>query len=344
MPPPRSAAASSACSTWQASACGPSAASPWASPVPRLVFTGRSACRPACCWRFCSSCIAALQGAVRRRARAWTQSPRAGPLSDLNAFEPKGNIPSSPLPHFEVQPTSRQAGHHCFSVCSDGGLPMMLRGLFSATIVAICIAFPALAEPLPTALRPEPAGLSAARLKVLDSAFQAEVDSGKIPGAVVVIVRNGRVAYSRAFGYQDREKQVMMKPDAIFRIASMTKPLVSVAVMMLVEEGKLQLISPVSAILPEFKGAKVGVEKLNDGKPELVLEPAQREMTIHDLLRHTSGLTSGRFGNSLVTQAYRSASADIGEPGVGAPGENLAAVVSKVSRLPLAYQPGTTFE
>ena len=89
-----------------------------------------------------------------------------------------------------------------------------------------------------------------------------------------------------------------MKPDSIFRIASMTKPLVSVAVMMLVEEGKLQLISPVSAILPEFKGAKVGVEKLNDGKPELVLEPAQREMTIQDLLRHTSGLTYGQFGNS----------------------------------------------
>jgi CubicO group peptidase (beta-lactamase class C family) len=265
-------------------------------------------------------------------------------MSDLNAFEPNGNIPSSPLPHFEVQPTSRQASHHCFSVCNDWGLPMMLRGLFSAAIVAVCIAFPALAEPLPTVSRPEEAGLSTARLKVLDSAFQAEVDSGKIPGAVVVIVRNGKVAYSRAFGYQDREKQIMMKPDAIFRIASMTKPLVSVAVMMLVEEGKLQLISPVSAILPEFKGAKVGVEKLNDGKPELVLEPAQREMTIHDLLRHTSGLTSGRFGNSLVTQAYRSASADIGEPGVGAPGENLAAVVSKVSRLPLAYQPGTTFE
>ena len=214
---------------------------------------------------------------------------------------------------------------------------MMLRGLFSATIVAVCIAFPVLAEPLPTVSRPEEEGLSAARLKVLGSAFQAEVDSGKIPGAVVVIVRNGRVAYSRAFGYQDREKQVVMKPDSIFRIASMTKPLVSVAVMMLVEEGKLQLISPVSSVLPEFKGAKVGVEKLNDGKPELVLEPAQREMTIQDLLRHTSGLTYGQFGNSLVKEAYRNAN-------IGAPGENLAAVVGKLSKLPLAYQPGTTFE
>ena len=170
------------------------------------------------------------------------------------------------------------------------------------------------------------------------------MDNGKIPGAVVVVVRNGKVAHSRAFGFQDREKRVVMTPDAVFRIASMTKPLVSVAAMMLVEEGKIQLISPVSAVLPEFKGVKVGVEKLNDGKPELVLEPAQREMTVQDLLRHTSGLTSGRFGDSLVKQAYRSASIDIEEPGVGVPGENLAAVVSKVSRLPLAYQPGTTFE
>jgi CubicO group peptidase (beta-lactamase class C family) len=165
------------------------------------------------------------------------------------------------------------------------------------------------------------------------------VDSEKIPGAVVLVLRNGKVAYSGAFGYQDREKQVLMKGDAIFRIASMTKPLVSVAVMMLVEEGKLQLVSPVSAFLPEFKGVKVGVEKVNDGagKPELVLEPPRREMTIHDLLRHTSGLTYGQFGDSLVKQEYRSAN-------IGAPGENLAVVISKLSQLPLAYQPGTTFE
>jgi CubicO group peptidase (beta-lactamase class C family) len=176
-------------------------------------------------------------------------------------------------------------------------------------------------------------------LKILDAAFQSEVDSEKIPGAVVLILRNGKVAYSGAFGYQDREKQVLMKGDAIFRIASMTKPLVSVAVMMLVEEGKLQLVSPVSAFLPEFKGVKVGVEKVNDGagKPELVLEPPRREMTIHDLLRHTSGLTYGQFGDSLVKQEYRSAN-------IGAPGENLAVVISKLSQLPLAYQPGTTFE
>jgi CubicO group peptidase (beta-lactamase class C family) len=221
---------------------------------------------------------------------------------------------------------------------------MMLRGFLSATIVVLSIAFPAVAEPLPKVSQPEEVGLSAPRLKMLDAAFQSEVDRGKLPGAVVLIMRNGKVAYSRAFGYQDREKQVAMKPDAIFRIASMTKPLVSVATMMLLEEGKLQLVTPVSAFLPEFKEVKVGVEKINDGKPELALEPPRREMTIHDLLRHTSGLTSGRFGDSLVKQAYRNASIDVGVPGVGASGENLAVVVTKVAQLPLAYQPGTTFE
>jgi CubicO group peptidase (beta-lactamase class C family) len=214
---------------------------------------------------------------------------------------------------------------------------MMLRGFLSATIVAICIAFPAVAEPLPNVSQPEEVGLSAPRLKMLDAAFQSEVDRGKLPGAVILIMRNGKVAYSRAFGYQDREKQVAMKPDAIFRIASMTKPLVSVATMMLVEEGKLQLVTPVSTFLPEFKEVKVGVEKINDGKPELVLEPPRREMTVHDLLRHTSGLTYGQFGDSLVKQAYRNAN-------IGAPGDSLAVVVSKLAQLPLAYQPGTTFE
>ena len=132
----------------------------------------------------------------------------------------------------------------------------MFRGFFSATIVAVCIVFPAVAEPLPKALQPEEVGLSKQRLKILDAAFQSEVDSGKIPGAVVLILRNGKVAYSGAFGYQDREKQVLMKGDAIFRIASMTKPLVSVAVMMLVEEGKLQLVSPVSAFCRSSRESK----------------------------------------------------------------------------------------
>jgi len=192
--------------------------------------------------------------------------------------------------------------------------------------------------PLPRAKQPEDVGFSSHRLERIKATFQSEINKGGLPGAVILIARRGRLAYLEAFGFQDREKQVAMTIDAIFRIASLTKPVISVAVMMLVEEGKIRLTAPVSSYLPEFKETKVGVEKINSvtGKPELVLEPARREMTIHDLLRHTSGLC-GMFGNSLVDQAYR-------EADVFTPRQTLAQFVSKLSKLPLAYHPGTTFE
>jgi CubicO group peptidase (beta-lactamase class C family) len=104
--------------------------------------------------------------------------------------------------------------------------------------------------------------------------------------AVILIARQGKIAYFEAIGFQDREKQLAMRRDAIFRIASMTKPIVSVAAMMLLEEGKIQLQDPASAYLPELKDLKVGVERKADGadKPELALEAPRREMTIQDLL------------------------------------------------------------
>jgi CubicO group peptidase (beta-lactamase class C family) len=172
----------------------------------------------------------------------------------------------------------------------------------------------------------------------LASAFQTDVDKRTIPGAVVLIARNGKVAYLEAFGFQDREKKVPMSADAIFRIASLTKPVTSVAIMMLVEEGRIQLEDLVSVYLPEFNNLQVGVEKVNaaTGNPELSLEPIRRKMTIQDLLRHTSGLTYGTFGKSLVNQAYIDAK-------LFDPNQTLAEFVSKLSKLPLAYQPGTTW-
>ena len=148
--------------------------------------------------------------------------------------------------------------------------------------VATCIAFSALAQGLPKASQPEDVGFSSERLKRVTSAFQTDVDKGTIPGAVVLIARNGKVAYLEAIGFQDREKKVPMSTDAIFQIASMTKPFTSVAIMMLVEEGKILLSDPASVYLPEFKTLQVGVEKINaaTGNPELSLEPAQRQMTI----------------------------------------------------------------
>lgn len=214
---------------------------------------------------------------------------------------------------------------------------MKLRNLAYVSAIATCISYSALAGELLRANQPEDVGLSSERLKRVTAVFQTEVDNNKIPGAVVLILRKGKVAYFEAIGFQDREKKLPMKADTIFRIASMTKPIVSVAIMMLIEEGKIQLAKPASVFLPEFKNLMVGVEKVNDGKPELVLEPARRQMTIQDLLRHTSGLSYPFFGDSLVKQAYRNAN-------VMAPSLTLAEVVTKVSQLPLAFHPGTTFE
>jgi CubicO group peptidase (beta-lactamase class C family) len=216
---------------------------------------------------------------------------------------------------------------------------MKYCNLVCISVVAACIAFSAFAQGLPKATQPEEVGFSSERLKRLTIAFQAEVDKGALPGAVILLARDGKVAYFEAFGFQDREKQAPMKTGAIFRIASMTKPFTSVAAMMLVEEGKIQLSDRVSLYLPEFKNLQVGVEKPNaaTGNPELILEPARGEMTIQDLMRHTSGLTYGVFGNSIVKREYNDAN-------LFDPKETLAELVTKLSKLPLAFQPGTTWE
>jgi CubicO group peptidase (beta-lactamase class C family) len=216
---------------------------------------------------------------------------------------------------------------------------MKLRNLVLAFLAGACVAFSAVAQGLPTASRPEDVGFSSERLKRIADVFQAEVDKGAIPGAVVLIARDGKVADFEAIGFQDREKKTPMSTDAIFRIASMSKPITAVAVMILVEEGKIQLENPVSLFLPEFKGMQVGVEKVNaaTGNAELSFEPAKREMTIQDLLRHTSGLTYGFLGKSLVKQAYLDAH-------LFDPGQTLAEAVTKISKLPLASQPGTTWD
>ena len=111
-------------------------------------------------------------------------------------------------------------------------------------LLTISLSFSALAQSLPKVGKPDEVGFSAQRLSRLSDAFQSDVDKGVIPGAVVLIARDGKVAYFEAFGFQDREKRIPMKLDSIFRIASMTKPITSVALMMLVEEGKIQIDDP----------------------------------------------------------------------------------------------------
>lgn len=211
------------------------------------------------------------------------------------------------------------------------------------TLLAICLfacwTVSILGQDLPKLSRPEEGGFSSERLARITKLFQADVDKGAIPGAVLLVARDGKVVYLQALGYQDRGKSIPMKPHAIFRIASMTKPITSVAVMMLAEEGKIDLLAPAAQYLPEFKDLRVGVEKIDPstGKPALSLEAPQRPMTVQDLLRHTSGLVYGPFGTSLVHEAYNKANLFDNN-------QTLADFVTKLSKLPLAHQPGTVWE
>jgi len=195
------------------------------------------------------------------------------------------------------------------------------------------------AQNLPSA-KPEDVGLSSERLARLGAWAKAEVDAKRIPGAVILVARNGKLAYYEAIGQQDPARPDAMGKDSIFRIYSMTKPLVSVATMMMAEEGKLLLEAPVSRYIPSFANVKVGVEKTDPatGAKSLELVPARRPITIQDLLRHSSGLTYGFFGDSLVKKAYLDA-------GVGVSGDfTNAEFADKLATLPLHYQPGSTWD
>jgi CubicO group peptidase (beta-lactamase class C family) len=209
--------------------------------------------------------------------------------------------------------------------------------------LALGIALPALLAPasaqgIPKVQSPEEVGFLSTRLKRLSDRINEGVKNGEIPGAVVLIARNGKIVMFDAFGFRDREAKAPMTTDTIFRIASMSKPIVSVAAMMLVEEGRLSLAEPVSKYIPAFAETKVSVPKKNpDGTIEETLEPQLRPMTIQDLMRHTSGLTYGAAGTNPVKQSYVSMK-------VMDPDQTNAQMVEKLSKLALLYQPGTHWE
>jgi CubicO group peptidase (beta-lactamase class C family) len=181
---------------------------------------------------------------------------------------------------------------------------------------------------------PQEAGLSSSRLERLTRTFEEYVERGALPGAVVLVARNGAVTYERAFGFRDREAGDAMTTDAIFRIASQTKAVVSVAVMMLQEEGRLLITSPLHRFIPEFAETTVAVET-EDGY-EVV--PADRPITLRDLLTHTSGIGYGygpagdRWAEAGIQGWYF---ADRDEP--------VAATVERMAALPMEAQPGERF-
>ncbi len=215
-------------------------------------------------------------------------------------------------------------------------MPAPLRLFLLALLAATTLAVNAAA--LPEAA-PEDVGMSSARLARLDAALQQAVDIGEIPGAVILIARDGKLVHARNFGWQDRERKIAMNDDAIFRIYSMTKPIVSVATMMLVEEGKLGLHEPVSKFIAEFKDMKVGIESADaSGKYSLNLVDAKRQITVQDLLRHTSGFTYSLLGApTLIKKAYT-------EANIFSQKWVLADWCRALAKLPLVNEPGTTWE
>jgi CubicO group peptidase (beta-lactamase class C family) len=189
----------------------------------------------------------------------------------------------------------------------------------------------------PRADKPENVGLSSPRLARIRDALQADIDKGVVPGAVTLVARRGQIASHDVLGYRDREAGAAMKSDTIFRIASMTKPFTSVAAMMLAEEGRLPIADPVSRYIPEFANLEVAVESDDRSASKPKTEPSRREMSVHDLLRHTSGLTYAHLTGPLLKSRYDGANV-VDEK------QTNAEMVGKLGRLPLAYQPGTTWQ
>jgi CubicO group peptidase (beta-lactamase class C family) len=208
-----------------------------------------------------------------------------------------------------------------------------------ATALALLVG--AIAAGWPNAGRAESpiaASFSRVKLERVGDYLRNEIATGKIPGAIVLIQQHGQPVYFEKFGLRDVATGTPMTADTIFRLYSMSKPVTSVAAMMLMEDGKLKLADPVSKYISAFADVKVGVEKPDqDGKPALVLELLKRPMTIEDLLRHTSGLTYGFYGDSTVRKLY--ANSDLFEGDF-----DNAAFVERLAKLPLAEQPRTLWD
>jgi CubicO group peptidase (beta-lactamase class C family) len=201
-------------------------------------------------------------------------------------------------------------------------------------------------QALPVA-SPESVGVSSKRLEKVSQAMQAEIEQKRLPGAVVMLSRKGKLVYAQAFGKLNNGSDAPMQIDSLFRIYSMTKPMVSTALMMLVEDGKVQLTDPVSKYLPSFKSPMVSVPSL-DAPYNVVsfkLVPAHKEPTIQDLLRHTSGLAYGELTkNTLVKDAYTQAGIYQPSTDFDARTPSSAEMVDRLGKAPLAQQPGTVWE
>ncbi len=206
----------------------------------------------------------------------------------------------------------------------------LLRSTFVLLAIAAAVCVTVTAADLATAA-PESVGMSTPRLARLDAALQAEIGTGKLPGIVVAIARRGKVVYQKAFGVANLQTREPLRTDAMFRLYSMTKPIASVGLLTLYEQGKFRLTDPLDRYLPQFANVKVykGVDA--SGKP--ILAAPSRKPTIQDAFRHTLGLASG-LGQSPVDALYRDAGISMGQL------DSLAQEVDKLGTVPLLYDPG----
>jgi CubicO group peptidase (beta-lactamase class C family) len=215
-----------------------------------------------------------------------------------------------------------------------------MQGNLRWSNIALCIgiaALPVAAASVPAA-KPEDIGLSQERLQRIHETMQRHIDAGDIAGAVTLVARRGRIAHFEAHGLMDIESKKPMQKDAIFRLASMSKPITGVAILMLMEEGKIRLTDPVSKFIPEFKDLKVAVVKegaaggrggAGAAVPQFYTVPANREITIRDLLTHVSGLVSGPISTAEAAKLNRK------------PTDALADYIPRLGGVPLEFQPGS---
>ena len=187
--------------------------------------------------------------------------------------------------------------------------------------------------------KPAENGMSPERLGRIDQLINDQMSKKWIPGAVVLIARNGKIVYHKAYGFSDAEKQTAMKKDDIFRIASQSKAITSLAVMMLFEEGKFMLDDPISNYIPEFKNPKV-LNVLNWADTSYTTVPAKSEVTIRQLLTHTSGIDYAAIGSQEFKAIYAKAGVPVG---IGAVADVLADKMKLLGGMPLKHQPGEAF-
>ena len=206
-----------------------------------------------------------------------------------------------------------------------------------ATTLCLLASGAALADdPLPRA-KPEDVGMSSERLARIGTTLKADIEAGRIPGAVIAIVRRGKLVALDAYGWRDKAANLPMTTDTIFNIASMTKPMTAVGGLMLYEQGKLLIDDPLAKYFPKFAQMRVAVRDAN-GEPTAETVPTNRPITIQDLMRHTSGIIYGGRGNTLVHKMYPGGSSDASRDYDG------AGFIDKLSSLPLLYQPATVWD